>query len=85
MRCVGTFEASNGRRSTVAWYLHRVKIGKQDPGLFEVPRGYAKLPPEAAASCLGCDSAGQSLVKADPPLVGLGTAQPIVYVGDMTY
>lgn len=53
MKCVGTFEANNGRRSTVAWYLHRVRIGKQDPGLFEVPHGYAKLPPEAAATLLG--------------------------------
>ena len=53
MKCVGSFEANNGRRSTVGWYLHRVRIGKQDPGLFEVPRGYAKLPPEAAATLLG--------------------------------
>ena len=53
MKCVGTFEANGGRLSKVVWYLHRVKIGKQDPGLFEVPRGYAKLPPEAAATLLG--------------------------------
>jgi hypothetical protein len=53
MKCVGTFEANNGQLSTVAWYLHRVRIGKQDPGLFEVPRDYAKLPPEAAAALLG--------------------------------
>jgi hypothetical protein len=53
MKCVGRFEANNGRLSTIAWYLHRVRIGEQDPGLFEVPRGYAKLPPEAAATLLG--------------------------------
>jgi hypothetical protein len=53
MKCVGTFEANNGRQSTIVWRLRRVRIGKQDPGLFEVPRGYAKLPPEAAATLLG--------------------------------
>lgn len=53
MKCVGRFEATNGRLSTITWYLHRVRIGKQDPSLFEVPRGYAKLPPEAAATLLG--------------------------------
>jgi hypothetical protein len=60
MKCIGTFDANNGRRSTVAWYLHRVKIGKQDPGLFEVPRGYAKLPPEAAATLLGLRLGGST-------------------------
>jgi hypothetical protein len=35
------------------WQLRCVRIGKQDPRLFEIPRGYAKLPPEAAASLLG--------------------------------
>jgi hypothetical protein len=53
MKCVGKFEASNGKLSTIMWQLRRVRIGKQDPTLFEIPRGYAKLPPEAAASLLG--------------------------------
>lgn len=53
IKCVGRFEANNGQVSTIAWYLHRVRIGKQDPTLFEVPRDYAKLPPEAAATLLG--------------------------------
>jgi hypothetical protein len=30
-----------------------VKIGTQDAALFEVPQGYAKLAPEAAAALLG--------------------------------
>ena len=53
MKCVGKFEANNGKLSTIVWHLRRVRIGKQDPMLFEIPRGYAKLPPEAAASLLG--------------------------------
>ena len=53
MRCSGKFEAKNGKVSTIHWELRHVKIGKQDEALFEVPRGYAKLPPEAAAPLLG--------------------------------
>jgi hypothetical protein len=53
MKCVGKFEASNGKLSTIVWQLRRVRIGKQDPALFEIPRGYAKLPAEAAAPLLG--------------------------------
>jgi hypothetical protein len=53
MKCVGKFEANNGKLSTIVWQLRRVRIGNQDPMLFEIPRGYAKLPREAAASLLG--------------------------------
>jgi hypothetical protein len=53
MRCDGRFVDLKGRVSTVHWELHRVKIGRQDAALFEVPRGYAKMPPEAAANLLG--------------------------------
>jgi hypothetical protein len=53
MRCDGKFEPKNGRRSTIYWELRDVKLGKQDEALFEVPHGYAKLPPEAAAPLLG--------------------------------
>jgi hypothetical protein len=53
MKCVGKFQANNGKLSTIVWQLRRVRIGKQDPMLFLIPRGYAKLPPEAAASLLG--------------------------------
>jgi hypothetical protein len=52
MRCDGRF-TGNGRVSTVHWELRDVEIGKQDAALFEVPRGYSKLPPEAAATLLG--------------------------------
>jgi hypothetical protein len=53
MKCVGKFETRNGKLLTIDWQLHRVKIGRQDAALFEVPRDYAKLPLEAAAPLLG--------------------------------
>jgi hypothetical protein len=53
MRCDGKLESKNGKSSTIFWELRHVKLGKQDPALFEVPQGYAKLPPEAAAPLLG--------------------------------
>ena len=53
MKCDAKFEAGNGRISTIYWELRLVKIGEQDPVLFEIPPGYAKLPPEAAAPLLG--------------------------------
>jgi hypothetical protein len=53
MKCEAKFEASNHKVSTLYWELRHVKIGKQDAALFELPYGYAKLPPEAAAPLLG--------------------------------
>ena len=53
MKCVGKFLTRNGELSTIDWQLHHVKIGRQDVTLFEVPRGYTKLPLEAAAPLLG--------------------------------
>lgn len=53
MKCDASFEPTNGKTSTIHWELRHVAIGKQDAALFEIPRGYAKLPPEAAASLLG--------------------------------
>jgi len=53
MRCDGKLEAKNGKVSTIHWELRHVKIGNQAAALFEVPRGYAKLSPEAAAPLLG--------------------------------
>jgi hypothetical protein len=53
MRCDAKFAAKNGRASTIHWELRHVEIGRQDSALFEVPQGYAKLPPEAAAPLLG--------------------------------
>ena len=53
MRCVGKFVTRSGKLSSIDWQLHHVKIGRQDAALFEVPRGYTKLPPEAVAPLLG--------------------------------
>ena len=53
MKCDGKFEPKSGKSSTIYWELRDVKIGNQDKALFEVPQGYAKLPPEAAAPLLG--------------------------------
>jgi hypothetical protein len=53
MKCDGKLEGKNGKISTIHWELRHVKIGNQAAALFEVPQGYATLPPEAAAPLLG--------------------------------
>jgi len=53
MKCDGNFRAPGGHVSTVHWELRHVKLGPQPAELFEVPRGYSKLPPEAATALLG--------------------------------
>jgi hypothetical protein len=53
MRCDAKLVAKNGKASTIHWELRHVEIGRQDAALFEVPGGYAKLSPEAAAPLLG--------------------------------
>jgi hypothetical protein len=53
MKCDGNFIAKNGKISMIHWELRHVTIGEQDVALFEVPPGYARLPPEAAATLLG--------------------------------
>jgi hypothetical protein len=53
MKCEGKFVTRNGKLSTIDWQLYHVRIGVQDAALFEVPRHYAKLSPEAAAPLLG--------------------------------
>ena len=53
MRCDGSLTRKNGKVSTVHWELRHLSIGPQDAALFEVPAGYSKLPPEAAATLLG--------------------------------
>jgi hypothetical protein len=53
MKCDASLATDKGKISTIRWELRHVKIGTQDPALFEIPRGYAKLSPEAAAPLLG--------------------------------
>ena len=53
MKLEATFTRQNGRVATVRWELSHVKIGPQPAALFEAPRGFSKLPPEAVAPLLG--------------------------------
>jgi hypothetical protein len=53
MKCDAEFTTNKGKVSTIRWELRHVRIGSQDAALFEIPRGYAKLPAEAAAQLLG--------------------------------
>ena len=53
MKLVGSFARLNGKVATVSWELSHVKIGPQPAALFEEPKGYSKLPPEAVAPLLG--------------------------------
>jgi hypothetical protein len=53
MKCDARVATDKGKVSTIRWELRHVKIGTQDAALFEIPRDYAKLPPEAAAPLLG--------------------------------
>jgi hypothetical protein len=53
MKCDARLATDKGKVSTIRWELRHVKIGTQDAALFEIPQGYAKLTPEAAAPLLG--------------------------------
>lgn len=53
MKCDARIEAKSGKASTIHWELRHVRLGTQDAALFEIPRGYATLPPEAVAPLLG--------------------------------
>jgi hypothetical protein len=58
MRCDGSYTNRKGKVATVHWELRHVVLGAQEASLFEVPAGYAKLPPEAAATLFGLRLAG---------------------------
>jgi hypothetical protein len=45
MKCDARLATNNGEVSTIRWELRHVKIGTQEPALFEIPRDYARLPP----------------------------------------
>jgi hypothetical protein len=53
MKCDARVEAGKGKVSTIHWELRHLEIGRQDAALFEIPHGYARLPPEAVAPLLG--------------------------------
>ena len=53
MRLAGSFTRQSGKVSTLRWELSHVKVGPQPAALFEAPKGFSKLPPEAVAPLLG--------------------------------
>ena len=53
MKLAGSFTRQSGKVSTLRWELSHVKIGPQPTALFEAPKGFSKLPPEAVAPLLG--------------------------------
>jgi hypothetical protein len=53
MKLEGSFTRPGGKVATVGWELSHVKIGPQPAALFEAPKGYSKLPPEAIMPLLG--------------------------------
>ena len=53
MKLTASFTQTSGKIATVSWELSHVKIGPQPAALFEEPKGYSKLPPEAVAPLLG--------------------------------
>jgi hypothetical protein len=53
MKLEGNFARPGGKVETVRWELSHVKIGPQPAALFEAPKGYSKLPPEAVIPLLG--------------------------------
>jgi hypothetical protein len=53
LKCEGSFRAPHGRVTTIRWELRHLRIGPQPAALFAVPRGFAKLTPEALAPLFG--------------------------------
>jgi hypothetical protein len=53
MKCDGTFATKDGRVARLHWELRNVRIGRQNAALFEIPKGFSRLPVEAVAPLLG--------------------------------
>lgn len=53
MKMDGTFTRTSGRAAHLHWELTHVHRGPQPAALFEAPRDFTKLPPEAVAPLLG--------------------------------
>ncbi len=59
MRCDATLTSGRGKVARLHWELRHVALGQQPAQLFEIPKGYARLPPEAVAPLLGLRLAGK--------------------------
>jgi hypothetical protein len=53
MKLDGSFTRTSGKVATLHWELTHVQLGPQADRLFEAPKGFAKLPPEAIIPLLG--------------------------------
>ena len=53
MRGEGTVIETSGKRTPVNWRLSNVHIAPQDPGLFQLPGGFYRLPAAALPGILG--------------------------------
>ena len=53
MRGEGTVIETSGKRTSVNWTLSNVHIAPQDPGLFQPPDGFYRLPAAALPGILG--------------------------------
>ena len=53
MRGEGAVIEANGKRTPVSWRLSNVHIAPQDPGLFQPPGGFYRLPAAALPGILG--------------------------------
>jgi hypothetical protein len=53
MRGEGTVTETSGKHTPVSWRLSNVRIAPQDPGLFQPPDGFYRLPAAALPGILG--------------------------------
>src|SRR5215472_101876 len=53
MRGEGAVIEANGKRTPVTWTLSNVHVAPQDPGLFQPPQGFYRLPAAALPGILG--------------------------------
>ncbi len=53
LKAEGRFESPGGKITRIEWLLRKVRIGPQEASLFAVPKGFARLTPEALAPLFG--------------------------------
>jgi hypothetical protein len=53
MRCDATLISNRGNVARLHWELRHIALGPQPAQLFEIPKGYSRLPPEAVGPLLG--------------------------------
>jgi hypothetical protein len=53
LKAEGRFESPGGKITRIRWLLRKVRIGPQAASLFTVPKGFARLTPQALAPLFG--------------------------------